>query len=48
MSNSSMRSKIDTLQSWMQGRKPVVVNKEETRNEPRVSDMPRFIKGMNR
>ena len=43
-----MRSKIDTLQSWMQGRKPAVVKKEETRDEVRVSDMPRYIKGMNR
>ena len=48
MSKESMHSKIDTLKSWMQGRKPAVVKKEETRDEVRVSDMPRYIKGMSR
>jgi nicotinamide riboside kinase len=43
-----MHSKIDTLKSWLQGRKPVAKKKEETHNEVRVSDMPRYIKGMKR
>ncbi len=48
MSKESMHSKIDTLKSWLQGRKPVAKKKEEIHNEVRISDMPRFIKGMKR
>ena len=48
MGKESMHSKIDTLKSWLQGRKPVAKKKEETHNEVRVSDMPRYIKGMKR
>jgi hypothetical protein len=48
MGKESMHSKIDTLKSWLQGRKPVAKKKEETHNEVRISDMPRYIKGMKR
>jgi hypothetical protein len=48
MSKSSMRSKVDTLKEWLKTKKPVAVRKEPTREEVRVSDMPRFIKGMKR
>ena len=48
MSKSSMRSKIDTLKSWMQGRKPVEVKHTPQNNGPVMNEMPRFIKGMKR
>lgn len=43
-----MKSKISTLQSWLEGRKPVAVKRQVSRSEPTMSDMPRFIKGMKR
>ena len=48
MSKSSMRSKVDTLKEWLKTKKPVAKKKEETHNEVRISDMPRYIKGMKR
>lgn len=48
MSKSSMKSKISTLQSWLEGRKPVAVKRKREVSEPTMSDMPRFIKGMKR
>lgn len=48
MSNSSMKSKISTLESWLQGRKPVEAKRAPQNSGPVMNERPRFIKGMKR
>ena len=49
MSRNSMKSNINTLQSWLKGRQPVNTKDTPTQKQhAKQSSQPRFIKGMKR